>query len=101
MNIEVQFEGGKAATVNFNHDLNEEPENVYARMYPTVARRIVEKAVKLRLPAPQPDGTCLLHIRPLDPGIVFEKVVVDCGGYVPSYLFGEESPCKRKDKNNQ
>jgi hypothetical protein len=25
---------------------------------------------------------------------VFEKVVVDAGGYKPSYLFMDESPCK-------
>jgi hypothetical protein len=43
------------------------------------------------------EGTHTLTIRPLDPGIVFEKVVVDCGGYSPSFLFGDESP-KRYEK---
>jgi hypothetical protein len=32
--------------------------------------------------------------RPLDPGVVIEKVVIDCGGYKPSFLFGKESPKK-------
>jgi hypothetical protein len=31
----------------------------------------------------------------MDPGIVFEKIVVDFGGYEDSYLFGNESPNKR------
>ena len=30
--------------VNFNANLNEEPENVYNVFYPTVARRVVEKS---------------------------------------------------------
>jgi hypothetical protein len=32
-----------------------------------------------------------LTITPQHPGIVFEKIVVDFGGYKPQYLFGEES----------
>jgi hypothetical protein len=36
-----------------------------------------------------------LTIQPRHPGIVFEKIVVDAGGYKPQFLFGEESPCKR------
>ncbi len=39
----VGFEGGKETVVNFNANLNEEPENVYNVFYPTVARRVVEK----------------------------------------------------------
>ena len=33
----------------------------------------------------------------LDPGIVFEKVVVDYGGYTAQFLFGEESARTRVD----
>lgn len=90
----VGFEGGKETVVNFNANLNEEPENVYNVFYPTVARRVVEKVVKLAVP-PSADGMQLLILKPLDPGIVFEKIVVDCGGYQKSYLFMDESPCKR------
>ena len=90
----VGFDGGKETVVNFNADLNEESENVYSVFYPTVARRVVEKTVKLTVP-PSTDGTQLLTLKPLDPGIVFEKIVVDCGGYQKSYLFMDESPCKR------
>ena len=90
----VGFDGGKETVGNFNADLNEESENVYSVFYPTVARRVVEKTVKLTVP-PSTDGTQLLTLKPLDPGIVFEKIVVDCGGYQKSYLFMDESPCKR------
>ena len=90
----VGFDGGKETVVNFNADLNEESENVYSVFYPTVARRVVEKTVKLTVP-PSTDGMQLLTLKPLDPGIVFEKIVVDCGGYQKSYLFMDESPCKR------
>lgn len=68
----IGFEGGKTETVNFNHNLNEAPKNVYSVFYPTVARRIVEKKVKLELPRTS-DGLQTLIFRPLDPGIVLEK----------------------------
>lgn len=93
---EVGFDGGKTETINFNYNLNEEPENVYSYFYPTVARRVVEKEVKLSLPAAV-DNLHTLTLKPLDPGIVFEKIVVDCGGYKKTYLFMDESPCKRVD----
>jgi hypothetical protein len=90
----VGFEGGKETTVNFNSDLNEKPENRYSKFYPTVARRIVEKKVKLDVPSSD-NGLRTLTLTPLDPGIVFEKIVIDLGGYKPSYLFMDESPCRR------
>jgi hypothetical protein len=92
----VGFEGGDAQTVNFNADLNEKPENIYTVFYPTVARRVVTKRVKLKLSATATaDKMQTLVIRPLDPGIVFEKIIVDCGGYKDSYLFMNESPVTR------
>lgn len=100
----VGFDGGESVTVNFNSDLNEAPENIYDIFYPTVARRVVEKTVTLPVPSSVRNGnsteakadcTRLLTLTPLDPGIVFEKIVVDFGGYRPSYLFGTESPCHR------
>ena len=36
-----------------------------------------------------------LVLRPLDPGIVFEKIVLDYGGYTPRVLFGDESPAAK------
>ena len=91
----VGFEGAGEEIVNFNGNLNEEPQNVYTVFYPTVARRVVEKTVRLPLPAGTA-GVQTLVFRPLDPGIVLEKLVVDWGGYQPSYLFMEESPRHRE-----
>lgn len=90
----VGFRGGESKTVNFNGNLNESPENIYEVFYPTVARRVVEKQVTLNLPA-SADGTYLLDFKPLNPAIVLEKIVVDWGGYKDSYLYMNESPCKR------
>lgn len=90
----ISLDGGEEKEVNFNHNLNEKKENIYSIFYPTVGRRIVEKKVQL----PVGDAIDNLHtlvVRPLDPGIVFEKIVVDCGGYKPSYLFSSESPVNR------
>ena len=89
----VGFEGQSPVEVNFNGELNEEPENVYRIMYPTVARRVIDKTVKLKVGE---SGVKTLVISPLDPGVVLQKIVVDMGGYKPSYLFGKESECKRK-----
>ena len=87
---EVSLDGGEAVKVNFNDNLNEKPENIYSIYYPTVARRVIEKVVELPLSAQTDVHT--LTLRPLHPAIVFEKVIVDLGGYQPSFLFGDESP---------
>ena len=92
---EVSLDGSEPVTVNFNDNLNEKPENIYSIYYPTVARRVVEKVVELPLRYVG-DAPHMLTLRPLHPAIVFEKVVVDLGGYQPSFLFGEESPSKRE-----
>ena len=87
---EVAIDGQPSATVNFNQNLNEKPENIYSVYYPTVAKRVVEKVVELPIDASKDIHTLTLH--PQDPGIVFEKIVIDLGGYQPQYLFGKESP---------
>ncbi|MDE6741240.1 MAG: glycosyl hydrolase 115 family protein [Muribaculaceae bacterium] len=91
----VGFEGGEPVEVNFNANLNENPENIYSVFYPTVARRVVEKKIPVKTGK---TGETLLEIAPLDPGIVFEKIVIDLGGYEPEYLFGKESPVARVKK---
>lgn len=91
----IGFEGAKEQTINFNHNLNELPQNVYNIYYPTVARRIVEKKVKLNIPETL-DGMQTLTFKPLVPGIVLEKLVIDYGGYKKSYLFMNESKNKRE-----
>ena len=91
LTYQVSLDGSQPVVVNFNKDLNEKPENIYSIYYPTVARRVIESVVELPLSA---GDVHTLTIQPDDPAIVFEKVVVDAGGYKPSYLFMDESPCK-------
>ena len=86
---DVSVDGAEPVSVNFNSNLNEKPENIYSIYYPTVASRVVEKEVELSI------GEGDLHtltIHPQDPGIVFEKIVIDLGGYQRQFLFGKESP---------
>ena len=89
----VGFEGQQPVEVNFNGELNEEPENVYRITYPTVARRVIDKSVNLKV---DKAGVKSLVVSPLDPGVVLQKIIIDLGGYQPSYLFGKESNCMRK-----
>lgn len=92
----VAVNGQDAKEVNFNGNLNEAPQNIHTVYYPTIARRVVEKVVKLPVGTPGADGYTTVTLSPLDPGIVFEKIVVDGGGYERGYLFGNESHCTRK-----
>ena len=88
----VSLDGSEPQTVNFNKTLVDRQPYMYSEFYPTIARRIVEKVVAL------PVGQGEIHeltIQPKHPGIVFEKIVVDYGGYQPQYLFGEETRVKR------
>ena len=89
----VSLDGSQPVTVNFNKTLVDRQPYMYSEFYPAVARRIVEKVVEL------PVGTSATHeltLQPRHPGIVFEKIVVDLGGYQPQHLFGEESPVKKQ-----
>lgn len=90
----VSLDGGEEVIVNFNEKMNEAPENVYSIYYPTVARRVIES--KISLPISASKGEHTITVRPIEPGTVFEKIVVDCGGYVESYLFMDESPVVRE-----
>ena len=89
----VSLDGGEPQVVNFNKTLVDRQPYMYSEFYPAVARRVVEKTVTLPL------GKADIHeltITPRHPGIVFEKIVVDLGGYQQQYLFGNESPVTRK-----
>ena len=90
MTYTVSLNGGKPETVNFNGNLNENPENIYNVYYPTVARRVAEKVIELPLGS-SADGTYTLTFTPNDPRIVLEKVIIDFGGYSQQYLGGKES----------
>ena len=92
---DVSLDGSEAQTVNFNKTLVDRQPYMYSEFYPAVARRIVEKVVEL------PVGRNSIHeltLHPRHPGIVFEKIVIDFGGYKPSYLFGHESEASRGAK---
>ena len=87
---DLSVDGQTPVNVNFNKDLNEKPENIYSKYYPTVASRVVEQVVELPLDSDSYIHTLTIH--PQDPGIVFEKVIIDLGGYSKQFLFGKESP---------
>ena len=92
---EVSIDGGEPAVVNFNKNLVDRQPYMYSVFYPTIARRVVESVVELPVQAAD-EHTVTLH--PRHPGIVFEKVVVDFGGYRPQYLFGVETGSERVKK---
>ena len=91
----VGFKGAPSVERCFNERLNEKPENIHTIYYPTVARRVAIEKIDLELPA-EKASTYELVIEPLDPGIVFEKIVVDFGGYRDSYLLGTETAHSRE-----
>ena len=91
LTYQVTLDGCAPVTVNFNKNLNEDKENIYTIYYPTVAGRVVESVLELPL---EKGDTHTLTLQPDDPAIVFEKFVIDAGGYQPSYLFMNESPCR-------
>ena len=65
---------------------------MYEVFYPTVARRVVEKVEVFKVKSANIHE---LTITPKHPGIVFEKIVIDFGGYKGEYLFGKESEVRR------
>ena len=88
----VSIDGAEPQIINFNKTLVDRQPYMYSEFYPAVARRIVEKTITLPI---QQKDVHELTIVPRHPGIVFEKIVIDCGGYQSQYLFGNESPVKR------
>jgi len=88
----VSLDGSEPAVVNFNKNLVDKQPYQYSVFYPTIARRVVENTVTLPVGSGE---THELVIHPRHSGIVFEKIVVDFGGYSTSYLFGKESEVKR------
>lgn len=91
----VGFRGGASQEVNYNGNMNEEDGNIHTHYYPVVARRVVEKTVTLPV-SRSADGRLYLELTPLEPAVVFEKIVVDWGGYAPQYLFGREGSWQRE-----
>ena len=90
----VSLDGQRAQTVNFNKTVIDRQPYSYSEFYPTVARRVIEKSIEM--PVVNKGGMHSLTLQPKHPGIVFEKIVIDYGGYQPSYLFGTESAFTRE-----
>lgn len=91
-NVAASFNGDSGKTWNINDQLTW--KNNYSLMYPAGAARMIETVTTLSLPA-NADGTHILTIQPLDPGIVLYKVIVDNGGFQSTHLKMQESPYKR------
>ena len=119
----VSLDGSEPQMVNFNKKLIDRQPYMYSEFYPTIARRVVEKIVSFPYAAVSVGGNLSvggdlqssvggdlqssvggdlhsptyheLTLHPCHPGIVFEKIVIDFGGYQPSYLFGKESEYTR------
>ena len=70
-------EGGVPKIENFNARLNERPENIYSVYYPTIARRVVRQKVRFDVPSGA-SGSATVELSPLDPGIAFEQLLIDC-----------------------
>ncbi len=84
----ISLDGGEEQIVNYNGKLNEAPENIYSVYYPTVARRVKVDDISLSI-SNEKEHT--LTIRPLDPGIVFEKFTIFLDGKKQNlYLGGNE-----------
>jgi hypothetical protein len=90
--VAASFDGGNEKEWNINDQLTW--KNNYTKMYPAGAARIIETVITLPLQHTM-DGSHLLTIRPLDPGIVFLKLIIDDGGYEQTYLKMPESSYQR------
>ncbi len=90
--VSVAWDGKSAGEIGINQELVW--ENKYTQMYPAAAARVIEKTVTLPC-QPTADGWHELVFRPLSPGIVLEKVIVDYGGYETTRLFMPESRYER------
>jgi hypothetical protein len=80
----LSFDGNKEEIVNFNGHYRGELGNWQGE-------RIIKSRTAMQIGAP---GRHTLRIRVLEPGIVFEKIMLDFGGLKPSYLGAPESEYK-------
>jgi len=81
----VSLDGGAEQVINYNGELNESPKNIYSVYYPTVARRVKVDDVSFPISQAQEHT---LTIRPLDPGIVFEKITIFLDGKKQNLFLG-------------
>ena len=77
----VSIDGGKEQIVNFNgHYRGELAEWQANRIIESSTNHLIDKA-----------GIHTIRIRPLDQGIVLQKLILDMGGLLPSYLGAPQS----------
>lgn len=91
--VAASFNGANEKVWNINDQLTW--ANNYSKMYPAGAARMIETTVTLTLPKTS-DGSYTLILKPLDPGIVVYKIIVDTDGFEQTYLKMDESPYNRK-----
>ncbi|WP_319481901.1 glycosyl hydrolase 115 family protein [uncultured Draconibacterium sp.] len=77
----VSFDGGPEQVVNINGKYRGE-------LGPWQANRIIKKITNHKI---NKEGIHHLRIRVLEPGIVFQKIMINTGGLKPSYLGAPES----------
>ncbi len=87
--LSMSLLGGKEICRNINNSLVW--KNCYSLMYPTGASRMIEIEETVLLPNKK-DGYYTLMIEPKNPGMVFYKIIIDCGGFEDSFLKMSESP---------
>lgn len=81
----LSINGGKEEIVNFNGQYND--QKIWWRWN---AWAINETTVQQTISS-SPTNRHTLRFRPLDPGIVLQKIMIDFGGLKPSYLGAPES----------
>ncbi|MBA4320804.1 MAG: glycosyhydrolase, partial [Flavobacterium sp.] len=91
--VAASFNGANEKVWNINDQLTW--ANNYTKMYPAGAARMIETTITLVLPKTS-DESYILTLKPLDPGIVVYKIIVDCDGFEQTHLKMDESPYKRK-----
>lgn len=86
--ISLSIDDKNCQVLNFNYDYNW--DHCYTKMYPAGAARVIETSFDVTMtPSINPHT---ITLKPLDPGVVFYKVIVDCGGYEKTRLYMNESP---------
>ncbi len=90
--VSIAIDNEAEKVININEDLTW--ENNYSKMYPAAAARIIEKEVELTIDKQQDVHT--LKFKPLDPGVVLRKIIIDLGGYEETFLNMEETPYNKE-----
>ncbi|PXY46234.1 glycosyl hydrolase 115 family protein [Flavobacterium hydrophilum] len=88
LKYEISFDGNEPQTINFNGHYRGE-------LGKWQAEHIIKSVTKHSI---LNSGKHTLRIRVLDPGIVLQKILIDCGGLKPAYLGAPESEIIYQDK---